>query len=80
MVNDLRRDERLAEERMNTTPQTRHSAGSPRLYAASSRSDRSVGKAVTVSPPAGLMMALALSLGLWGAIWLAISRCVSLWN
>ena len=80
MLNDLHREERLAEERMNTTPQTRYFTGSPRLCAASPRSDRSVGKAATVSQPAGLLIALALSLGLWGAIWLAISRCVSLWN
>ena len=65
---------------MTTTPQTRSFTGWPRLYAASSRSARSVGKAATVSAPAGLIMALALSLGLWGAMWLAISSCVSLWN
>jgi hypothetical protein len=80
MVNGLRREECLAEERVNTTPQTRYSAGSPRAHAASSRSDRSVGKPVMVSPAAGVLVALASSLGLWGAIWLVISRLVLLWN
>jgi hypothetical protein len=64
---------------MSTTPQNRYCTGSPRVYAASSRSGRSGGKAVTVSPAAGLLVALALSLGLWGVIWLAVSRLALLW-
>jgi hypothetical protein len=59
---------------MDTITQIRYFAGSPRLYAASTRSGRPGGTALPLSPGAGLLMALALSLGLWGAIWLAVSR------
>jgi hypothetical protein len=64
---------------MDITPQTRYFAGSPRLHAAPSRSNRSASRAVTVLPAAaGLLVALVLSLGLWGAILLAVSRLASL--
>jgi hypothetical protein len=66
---------------MRITPQTRYFAGSSRLYAAPSRSNLSASRAVTVLPAAGgLLVALVLSLSLWGAIWLAVSRFGSLWN
>jgi hypothetical protein len=36
--------------------------------------------ATKLAPGAGLIVALLLSLGLWGAIWLTVSRLASLWN
>jgi hypothetical protein len=35
--------------------------------------------AVSISPGAGLIAALFLSLGLWGAIWLAVSSLAAAW-
>jgi hypothetical protein len=49
-------------------------AGLPHVRSRSSQSNHSVGKAAVMLPvgPA-LMVILLLSLGLWGAIWLATS-------
>jgi class 3 adenylate cyclase len=52
-----------------------------RHHAGRSRSEPTAADAATkLAPGAGLIVALLLSLGLWGAIWLTVSRFASLWN
>ena len=64
-----------------TAPKFDNLACSRSLHAGRSRSEPAAAKAAPlVTPGARLMIALLLSLALWGAIWLGVSRFASLWN
>jgi hypothetical protein len=52
-------------------------AGLPHLRSRSSQSNHSAAKAAVMSVGPALMVILLLSLGLWGAIWVAISSLFS---
>jgi hypothetical protein len=66
----------------NYTPQNFHYFANTRSHhAGRSRSEPAAADAATkLAPGAGLIVALLLSLGLWGTIWLTVSRLASLWN
>jgi hypothetical protein len=66
----------------NYTPQNFHYFANTRSHhAGRSRSEPTAADAATkLAPGAGLIVALLLSLGLWGPIWLTVSRLASLWN
>jgi len=62
----------------NRAPEFHYSAGSRSFCAGRSRSHRLAGNATArLTPGAGLVTALLLSLGLWGAIWAAASSVTS---
>ena len=64
-----------------TPPDFHYFANTWSLHAGRSRSEPTAADAATkLAPGAGLIVALLLSLGLWGAIWLTVSRLGSLWN
>ena len=63
---------------MATISKFRYLSSSPRLDPTRSRS--AVDAATKLAPGAGLIVSLLLSLGLWVAIWLGVSRLGSLWN
>ena len=60
-----------------SAPTLRNISGSPRLDPWRSRS--AVDEVTKLAPRAGLIIALLLSLGLWGAIWLAASSLAAAW-
>jgi hypothetical protein len=61
-----------------TISKSHYLSSSPRLDPA--RSQSAVDAARKLAPGAGLIVSLLLSLGLWAAIWLGVSRFASLWN
>jgi hypothetical protein len=66
----------------NYTPQRFHYLANTRSHLAGrSQSEPTAADAATkLAPGAGLIVALLLSLGLWAAIWLTVSRLAPLWN
>jgi hypothetical protein len=65
----------------NRAPEFHYSAGSRSFRARRSRFHRLAGNATArLAPGAGLIAALLLSLGLWGAIWAAASSVTSAWH
>jgi hypothetical protein len=63
-----------------TPPTFRYLARSPSLHAGQSPSAPGAADAAArLTPRAGLILALLLSLGLWGAIWQAVSSLATAW-
>jgi hypothetical protein len=64
----------------HTTPKFDSFAGPRSLHVRRSRSEPTAADAATkLTSGAGLIVALLLSLGLWGAIWQALSSLAAAW-